>query len=168
MTPGRRTNRKNLRNCQRTIVLYTFYFLGQSKKQKSKWFEFNRVQRIHRGVQREWCTREFADSHQTHAVRGFLRFHAAFSQCSRALPLARSHSHCENLTRILAGSGIWQAQEHRSAFSVRKSAAPKALLSLARKDERSSRFTNRQQLHQHATPREKRCRKDPTIRNRCK
>jgi hypothetical protein len=29
LTPGRRTNRKNFRNCQRTIVFYTFYFLGQ-------------------------------------------------------------------------------------------------------------------------------------------
>jgi len=90
--------------------LYTFYFLGQSKKQKSKGFEFNRVQAIHRGVHREWCTREFADPYQTCPACGFPRFRAVFSQCSRAVPAAGFHSHCENPMRILAGSGIWKSQ----------------------------------------------------------
>ena len=31
MSPGRRTNRKNSRRCQRTILLYSFYFLSQRK-----------------------------------------------------------------------------------------------------------------------------------------
>jgi hypothetical protein len=29
LSPGLGTNRKNFRNCQRTILLYTLYFLGQ-------------------------------------------------------------------------------------------------------------------------------------------
>jgi hypothetical protein len=56
LAPGRRTNRKNFRNCQRTIVFYTFYFSGQSKKKIFMFFAFNRVQLVHRVVQREWCS----------------------------------------------------------------------------------------------------------------
>jgi len=31
LSPGRRTNRKNLRSCQRTILLYSFYKSSQRK-----------------------------------------------------------------------------------------------------------------------------------------
>jgi hypothetical protein len=51
---------EKLSNCQRTIVFYTFYFSGQSKKWKSNCFGFNRVQLVHRGMQRELCNQEFA------------------------------------------------------------------------------------------------------------
>jgi hypothetical protein len=46
---------EKLSNCQRTIVFYTFYFFGQSKKLKSNCFGFNRVQLVHRGMQRGLC-----------------------------------------------------------------------------------------------------------------
>jgi len=47
---------EKLSNCQRTIVLYTLYFLGQQEKQISMCFEINQVQLVHRGVQRGWCS----------------------------------------------------------------------------------------------------------------
>jgi hypothetical protein len=50
LSPGRRTNRKNLRNCQRTILFYAFYFVSQSKAADFISFIFNRVQVVHRLV----------------------------------------------------------------------------------------------------------------------
>ena len=48
MSPGRRTNRQNLRSCQRTILLYSFYKISQRKIRVCKYSLFNRVHAIHR------------------------------------------------------------------------------------------------------------------------
>jgi len=71
LAPGRRTNRKNFRNCQSTIVFYTLYFFGQWKKHKPMCFGFNRVQPVHRGVQRKWCSGRIQSRVRTPCGRGF-------------------------------------------------------------------------------------------------
>ena len=48
MSPGRRTNRKNLRSCQRTILLYSFYFFRQRKIAPCNYPVFNRVPPVHK------------------------------------------------------------------------------------------------------------------------
>jgi hypothetical protein len=65
---------EKLSNCQRTIVFYTFYIFGQQKKQICMGFKFNRVQPVHRGVQRELCKREFGFFWATSTGQGFPRF----------------------------------------------------------------------------------------------
>jgi len=94
---------EKLSNCQRTIVLYTLYFLGQSKKLKSNCFGFNRVQLVHRGVQREWCNHGFAILVKAAPDGDFMEF-TQLSCSFRARNIGNSH--CENRKRILAGRWI--------------------------------------------------------------
>jgi len=56
LSPGRRTNRKNLRSCQRTILLYSFYFWSQRKIRVCKYTSFQRSARHPQPPDRKWCT----------------------------------------------------------------------------------------------------------------
>ena len=58
MSPGRCTNRKNLRSCQRTILLYSFYFFSQRKIQHSKYTSFQPSARRPQPPDRKWCRRK--------------------------------------------------------------------------------------------------------------
>jgi hypothetical protein len=55
LSPGRRTNWKNLRSCQRTILLYSFYFFSQSKIRLCKYMHFQSSARRSQPYDRIWC-----------------------------------------------------------------------------------------------------------------
>jgi hypothetical protein len=57
LSPGRRTNWKNLRSCQRTILLYSFYFFSQSKIRICKYTYFQSSARRSQPHDRIWCNR---------------------------------------------------------------------------------------------------------------
>ncbi len=71
MSPGRRTNRKNLRSCQRTILLYSFCKFSQSKIALRNTRIFNRVQPVHKGMTEFSATPQIA-FRRTSTGRGFL------------------------------------------------------------------------------------------------
>ena len=55
MSPGRRTNRKNLRSCQRTILLYSSYYSRQRKIRACKYTYFQSSAARPQVDDRIWC-----------------------------------------------------------------------------------------------------------------
>ena len=102
MSPGRRTNRKNLRNCQRTILLYSFYFLSQRKVCNFIYFIFNGVQVVHRRVT-GFCAGSGSNFAQKLAGHGFRRARPDRRVTDGFLPSARA---CEYLVKALLGRGF--------------------------------------------------------------
>jgi hypothetical protein len=58
LSPGRRTNRKNLRSCQRTILLYSFYKFSQRKITLCNYMYFQSSAARPQGHDRIWCRRQ--------------------------------------------------------------------------------------------------------------
>jgi hypothetical protein len=56
LSPGRRTNRKNLRSCQRTILLYSFYKSSQRKIALRNYMYFQSSAARSQGGDRKLCS----------------------------------------------------------------------------------------------------------------
>lgn len=71
MSPGRRTNRKNLRSCQRTILLYSFCFWSQRKILVCKYVCFQPSARRPQARDRKWCSLGINFREKPHPTRVF-------------------------------------------------------------------------------------------------
>jgi len=71
LSPGRRTNRKNLRSCQRTILLYSFYFSSQRKLRVCKYTCFQSSARRSQAGDQIWCNRSIAFAGKPYQTRVF-------------------------------------------------------------------------------------------------
>jgi hypothetical protein len=81
LSPGRRTNRKNLRSCQRTILLYSFYFFRQRKMHACKYTCFQSSARRSQPRDRKWCKpldQAFAEAASAAALRSIDRGKSIF------------------------------------------------------------------------------------------
>ena len=92
-------------------MLYTLYFLGQLKKQICMCFEINRVQLVHRGVQRELCSQSFAMRTQAARNADF----SEFTELSRAFLLSNIEI---PIVKILRESALGKGSELSCTFSL--------------------------------------------------
>jgi hypothetical protein len=117
LSPGRRTNRKNLRSCQRTILFYSFYFFRQSKICPCNYLIFQSSAARPQAHDRIWCkapthswrnprwARSFAFCIDVNRCESAVRFYFWVVNIAHSPCLARDFKSAGSTKRIL--SPLW-------------------------------------------------------------
>ena len=103
MSPGRRTNRKNLRSCQRTILLYSFYFWSQRKIRVCKYTCFQASAGRPQARDRKWCSPKIKSREKPYLTRVSAEIIPVNESSERVASVQRP---CENRANTASGKEL--------------------------------------------------------------